>query len=94
MDRKVGHVRRYRKRALAVLLQGCGFTVTEARYVDSLGFLASLAYKVFGSDTGDIDRASLRLYDRFVFPASCALDRIASPFFGKNLLVLARRPEA
>jgi SAM-dependent methyltransferase len=94
MDRKVGHVRRYRKRALSLLLQRCGFTVSEARYIDSLGFLASLAYKVFGNDSGDIDRASLRLYDRFIFPASCALDRVASPFFGKNLLVLARRTEA
>ena len=38
-DRAVGHYRRYDKRALLALLQGCGFAVERARYWNALGLL-------------------------------------------------------
>jgi SAM-dependent methyltransferase len=92
MDRKVGHVRRYRREGLAALVAGAGLQDVRARYVDSLGFLAALAYKWIGNDRGDIDRGALRFYDRFVFPPSRLLDRAAGRWFGKNVLLTARRP--
>jgi len=92
MDRKVGHVRRYRKRRLAHALRAAGFDVRRAGYVDSLGFFASLIYRYVGDSSGGVNRNALKLYDRFVFPVSRLLDRVCSPFFGKNLLVIAQRP--
>jgi SAM-dependent methyltransferase len=91
MDRKVGHVRRYRKRLLVGRLAAAGFAVDTATYCDSLGFLASLLFKAIGNDAGEINRRALILYDRLAFPPSRLIDRAAGPFFGKNLLALARR---
>jgi hypothetical protein len=65
--------------------------VLRAEYVDSLGFLATLAYRMLGSDTGDIDRNALRTYDRYVFPVSRAADGVLRYVLGKNALVIARR---
>lgn len=91
MDRKVGHVRRYRQRDLRTKVAASGLTVIAAEYVDSLGFLATLAYRVAGSESGDIDRKALRAYDRFVFPVSQVLDRGLKGVLGKNLLLIAER---
>ena len=92
MDRKVGHVRRYRREGLATLVAGAGLGDVHARYIDSLGFLAALAYRVFGNDRGDIDRRALRAYDRWVFPLSRVLDAVAGRWFGKNVLLTAGKP--
>jgi len=91
MDRKVGHVRRYRKNELRAKVRAAGLNVLRAEYVDSLGFLATLAYRMLGSGTGDIDRNALRTYDRYVFPVSRAADRVLRYVLGKNALVIARR---
>jgi len=56
MDRKVGHFRRYRRTQLVQLIERAGLTVVRAEYVDSLGFLATLLYKLLGSNTGDLNR--------------------------------------
>jgi SAM-dependent methyltransferase len=90
MDRTVGHLRRYRDTQLAALVHGAGFRVTCCSYVDSLGFLATLAYRSL-PETGRLNRKSVALYDRFVFPPSRALDRLTTRWFGKNLLVVACR---
>ena len=92
MDRKVGHFRRYTKGSLLPRLRSAGFEVRRARYADSLGFAASLAFKWFGNDRGDLSPGGLTLYDRAVFPVSRALDLVCGPFFGKNLAVTAVRP--
>lgn len=91
MDRKVGHFRRYRRRQLVALTSAAGFTVEQGRYVDSLGFLAALLYRFVGGDSGDINRRSLAVYDRFVFPLSRLLDRLLWAVAGKNLLVSAAK---
>jgi 2-polyprenyl-3-methyl-5-hydroxy-6-metoxy-1,4-benzoquinol methylase len=91
MDRRVGHLRRYRRGALRTKVEAAGFDVLAAEYVDSLGFLAALAYRVAGSASGDIDRRALRLYDRFVFPVSRWSDRALKRVIGKNLLIVAER---
>ncbi len=91
MDRLIGHVRRYRKRGLADLVESAGFTVETCHYADSIGFAAALAYRVIGDDSGKLDGRAVRLYDRFVFPASRRLDYFAKRFFGKNLVLIAHR---
>jgi SAM-dependent methyltransferase len=91
MDRAVGHRRRYRRGALKRAVEQAGFRVSRARYVDSLGFLAALVFRLAGNDSGRISPASVRLYDRFVFPVSRVLDAVCCRWFGKNLLIEASR---
>jgi SAM-dependent methyltransferase len=91
MDTKVGHLRRYRRQPLRALVERAGFVVDSARYVDSLGFIAALAYKVVGNRDGDLDVRAVASYDRFVLPMSLQIDRVTNRLFGKNLLVLAHR---
>ena len=91
MDAKVGHVRRYRRRGLIDVVEQGGFHVDECRYVDSLGFAASLAYRAVGDRHGAISESSVGFYDRFVFPVSRGLDRGLGRVIGKNLLLVATR---
>ncbi|MEO8303955.1 MAG: class I SAM-dependent methyltransferase [Betaproteobacteria bacterium] len=91
MDRKVGHHRRYRREGLAALVEAAGLEVVTARYVDCVGFLATLAYKALGSDKGDIDRRSVVVFDRILFPISRLLDRVLGFVVGKNVYVVARK---
>jgi SAM-dependent methyltransferase len=90
MDRRVGHLRRYRKKQLIGLVRGAGFRVTSCTHVDSLGFGAALAYRWFGG-TGDLNPKTVARYDRFAFPLSRILDHLVARFLGKNLLLVARR---
>jgi SAM-dependent methyltransferase len=91
MDRLVGHVRRYRRKGLVDLVESAGFTVETCHYADSIGFAAALAYRAIGDDSGKLDERAVRLYDRLVFPASRRLDYVTKRFFGKNLVLIARR---
>ncbi len=92
MDRKVGHFRRYRRRPLMRLVETSGYQVDTAMYVDSLGFFAALLYRFTDRGGGEINRAALAFYDRLAFPVSRLIDRIAGRLFGKNVMLLARRP--
>lgn len=94
MDERVGHLRRYRRRALEALCRDSGLVVERSTYVDSLGFAASIALRAAGSRSATLDPRMVRLYDRAVFPASRALDRLAGPFVGKNVALVAARPAA
>ena len=91
MDRKVGHFRRYTKKQIADLFEQAGFTLDEARYVDSLGFLVTLVFKWFGNSRGDVNPKALKIYDTFIFPLSRICDLLFSSFFGKNVMIRAHK---
>jgi hypothetical protein len=74
------------------LLESVGFRVEDARYQDSLGAFAALAYRAFGRADGEITPSGVRFYDRFLFPVSRACDVLAHRVGGKNLLLRATRP--
>jgi SAM-dependent methyltransferase len=94
MDRKIGHYRRYQRAGFVRVATRAGFAIERAEYADSLGFFATLIYKLVGSRQGDLSPASVRIYDRLVFPLSRVFDRLGcSRVFGKNLVVVMRRPE-
>jgi 2-polyprenyl-3-methyl-5-hydroxy-6-metoxy-1,4-benzoquinol methylase len=93
MDELVGHFRRYRRDDLVEKVKAVGFAVEKARYVDSLGFFAALVFRWLGNDSGVISPRSVKLYDRLLFPLSRVLDHIVFGSFGKNLLVVATRPQ-
>ena len=92
MDRHVGHFRRYRRKPLRHLLQTVGFEVNTAYYVDSLGFLATLVYKLVGDRSGAVSPGSVSLYDALVFPLSRVIDFLGAGSFGKNLAIVATKP--
>lgn len=92
MDKKVGHLRRYTRAELAEKVLFAGFVIIRNEYVDSAGFFASLLFKIFGNASGTINRGALISYDRYVFPLSRLADRLLNRVFGKNVLLIARRP--
>lgn len=89
MDRKVGHFRRYTKQILTDKLVQAGFEVSEARYADSIGFVATMLYKALDNGKGEVNRKMLKIYDRWIFPISLILDGAAFPFVGKNVYARA-----
>lgn len=91
MDDHVGHFRRYRRKPLVHLLQTVGFDVNKARYVDSLGFLATLVYKLVGDRSGRVSSGSVAFYDSVIFPLSRIIDFLGFGSFGKNLAVVATK---
>lgn len=91
-DARVGHFRRYRRSSLRRTMEQAGLRVLHAEYVDSIGFIAGLGYRLQSGD-GDLNRRAVRVYDQVVFPLSRVLDRAGLRFIGgKNLLVVATRP--
>jgi SAM-dependent methyltransferase len=94
MDRKIGHYRRYHRDGLVRIARRAGFAIERAEYADSMGVVVTLLYKLVGSRRGDVSPASVWIYDRLVFPVSRLADRLGcSRLFGKNLLVVMRRPQ-
>jgi SAM-dependent methyltransferase len=89
MDRKVGHFRRYRLKELRTKVETAGFKVRHSSYVDSLGFIAALIYRVLDQGDGAINVRALRFYDRYVFPVSVICDKFFGWWFGKNLVLVA-----
>ncbi len=91
MDAKVGHVRRYTRETLMARVMAAGFRVNRVGYADSIGFFATLVFKLSGNKDGNVSMGALKLYDRAVFPLSRALDLVARRWFGKNLLLVASK---
>ena len=92
MDAKVCHVRRYTRATLTSSVRAAGFHIDRVEYVDSIGFFATLLFKLIGNKDGNVSVAALKLYDRAVFPLSRALDLITRRWFGKNLLMTCTKP--
>ena len=92
MDTKVGHVRRYHRKDLIEKISIAGFVVMKQEYVDSLGVLATLVYKLAGNPEGHINNSALVAYDSFAFPLSRILDKVFCKIGGKNLLVVCEKP--
>jgi len=91
INRNVGPHSRYRRPQLIELVRRAGLRVIAARYADSLGFLATLVYKAIGSDSGDIDRRSILIFDRFIFPLSRLCDVALGRVLGKNVYLIASK---
>lgn len=88
-DKRVGHVRRYHRSELVKKLATAGFICESARYVDSLGYFAAMAYRLIADDKGTVSPASVRIYDTWLFPLSRVLDRVLGGVVGKNLEIVA-----
>jgi SAM-dependent methyltransferase len=91
MDKKVGHVRRYKIADFKRLAKQSGFKVIHWSYVDSVGFFLSLLYKRLGSKNGDINPKTIKFYDTFLFPLNRFFDFFFSKVLGKNLEIVLEK---
>jgi hypothetical protein len=91
LDEKVKHHRRYRRNDLERLTRSAGLLVQKSGYVDSLGFLATLIFKIVGSKKADLSARAISLYDRYIVPLSRGSDRLLGGLVGKNVYVVASK---
>jgi SAM-dependent methyltransferase len=92
MDHKVGHIRRYSKAELCQKLRNASFDITESRYADSIGYAATILYKLFDNKDGSVNPKMLKIYDKWIFPLSQLLDTLTYNIWGKNVYVRAVKP--
>jgi hypothetical protein len=91
LDDKLRHYRRYRRVGLERLVRSAALSLWQSGYVDSLGFFATLLFKIFGNRRGDLNARTVAFYDRYVVPLSKTLDLLFSRLFGKNVYVVASK---
>jgi SAM-dependent methyltransferase len=92
LDALVGHFRRYQRGQLNGRVANAGFEIVRSRYFDILGVAPWwLLNKVMGA-TG-FNPLLVSIYDAVFTPLSRGLESIAPPSFGKNILLIAKRPK-
>jgi len=91
LDRQFGHFRRYRRSELRAKVGDAGFEIGLACYFDILGVAPWWLLNTVGGKT-DFNPKMVRLYDAVGVPLTRLAERLLSPPFGKNVLLVARRP--
>jgi SAM-dependent methyltransferase len=102
MDKAVGHYRRYEKNEIIRKLQRSNFKIINYYFVDSIGYFALLAVKIFGyKNKKNVSKAfniplghekHIKFYGRFVSPVSNFFDSLGLRFFfGKNIFIVAKK---
>ena len=90
LDRVVGHYRRYSKHQLEQAVEGARFRIIKSIYFDLWGAVPWYLFCVLGRSTS-INPRLARLYDRLGVPITRRLEKIHSPPFGKNLLLIGEK---
>ncbi len=91
IDTELGHFRRYTISDLTAKMQSAGFEIQDARYCDSMGFLAWFSVKIFKIGQKMDRRVSLgmKIFDKIFLPFSIKIDQAFPRIpFGKNLLII------
>jgi SAM-dependent methyltransferase len=91
LDEKLGHHRRYTKKSVRHLVEREGFTVESVRYMDCLGFIAALVFRLVNGRASAVTATSIRFYDQWLFSPSRVLDKLFDRWFGKNVYVRCRK---
>ncbi len=94
IDALLGHYRRYDKAEFRDKVTRAGFKIVDCYYSDVIGFFAWFGANLFGErDGGSIaNAASLRFYDKWIYPVSRTLDALfMRRLLGKNLLLIATK---
>ena len=90
LDLLFGHFRRYHRAELLDKITQAGGEVQLCRYFDFLGvFPWFLLNKLMGATT--FNPKLVHINDKFVVPISAAVERVISPPFGKNIILVARK---
>lgn len=91
LDRSLGHFRRYHRPDLVAKTKAAGFVVEDCRYLDLFGVLPwFLLNTLMGSMS--FDPKLVKINDRYVVPLSRRFESLIPPPFGKNLILVARKP--
>ena len=86
-----GHFRRYHRPDLQGKVMAAGGKVLDCRYFDAFGIVPwFLLNKMLGSTS--FNPKLVALNDRVVVPLSQAAEHFVKPPFGKNLILVARKP--
>lgn len=93
LDREVGHYRRYEKPYLEGLLRAGRFDVVKSQYMDCMGVLPWYLVNVVGRRTS-INPRLAHLYDTWFVPITRWIEGLRNPWFGKNVLIVARKNAA
>jgi SAM-dependent methyltransferase len=90
IDEDFGHFRRYTRRDLREKLERAGFQILRMRYYNIAGYFAWwLNFCLLKKR--HFNPASVRFFDRFIFPSVYKFEsRVCPPFVGQSLLVEAR----
>ena len=94
LDFKSGHYRRYDRSLLSATIEAAGLELVELHYMDVAGVLPYfLMYRLL--DVSKLDAGSSKGFDSVIVPVSRFIqNRVSRPALGKNLLAVARRPQA
>jgi len=90
-DQQVGHFRRYHMKGLVERVEEAGFRIDRARYFDIAGIIPW--YVNFVLLKKSFNPGSVALYDKLVVPPMRVIEKILTPPFGKNLLLVASKPD-
>lgn len=91
LDALVGHYRRYQRPELNERTANAGFEIVRSRYFDLIGVAPWWLLNTKMGATG-FNPLLVGIYDAVFAPLSRALESLAPPPFGKNILLVARRP--
>ena len=90
-DELVGHHRRYHKDQLQEVTENAGFEIISVRYCDILGVLPWLLLNRMMGST-NLNPSLIKIYDVLGTPLTRFIEKIVPVPFGKNLILVARRP--
>ncbi|MEY3479507.1 MAG: hypothetical protein RIQ71_282 [Verrucomicrobiota bacterium] len=90
IDADFGHHRRYTKEELVTKLAEAGFLSAQVRYFNMIGYFAWLInFRIFAKRS--FDRASVRVFDRLIFPAAQRVENAMGRLpIGQSLVAIAK----
>jgi len=96
MDSEAGHVRRYTRRTLAGAFEQSGWRVETSFYMNAIGGAGwFVRNRMFPPKSKDLDSPrvndDIRFFDRWMVPATRALDPVFANLFGQSVVVIAIR---
>jgi SAM-dependent methyltransferase len=92
LDHEHGHFRRYGKNELKLKTEQAGFDILQIKYMDLLGIAPWLVMNKWLEKT-EFDEGLVRLYDTIGIPTTRFLESILRSPLGKNVLLIAKKPE-
>lgn len=89
-DKQIGHFRRYTRPVLEARTKAAGFKILKSGYFDFAGILPWwVKYRLMRSES--MEPGALKVYDKFVVPATKMFESLVRPPIGKNLILIAER---
>lgn len=92
LDVVLRHFRRYQRPELNQQTRAAGFDIVKSRYFDVIGVLPWWLLNTKMGATG-FNPVLAKIYDTVFVPLSRGLESLAPPPFGKNIILVAKRPK-